>query len=170
MPRLLALLLAFALTLALPARAQEEDNVVGLTANDPAMSAAIETARSHLGQVFAATISEFGLGHPALSLKVAFPVEGGETEVEAIWVGEISLAQQGMAGKLQNEPLNMPGLHAGDEVRFDEAMIYDWSLAGPEGKFFGHFTTRILLGELPDAQAEALRAVLTEDPLPDGWR
>jgi uncharacterized protein YegJ (DUF2314 family) len=163
-----ALVLALALAAALPARAQDE--VISFADDDPAMSAAVETARNHLGQVLTATISEVGVGHPALSLKVAFPVEGGETDTEVIWLSEISLAQAGMAGKLANEPVNMAGLHLGDEVRFTQEMIYDWGLAGPDGKMFGHYTTRVLLHTLPEAQAAPIREILSDDPLPEPWR
>lgn len=170
MPRPLRLVLAILFTLAatLPARAQDE--VIAFSDSDPAMNAAIETARSHLGEVLTATINDFGVGHPALSLKVAFPVEAADMDTEVIWISDISLAQEGMAGKLANEPVNMPGLHFGDEVRFEQSMIYDWGLAGPDGKILGHYTTRVLLDGLPQDQAAPIRAQLADDPLPEAWR
>lgn len=170
MPRLPHFILALALSIAatLPARAQDE--VIPFANDDPAMSAAIQTAQSHLSEVLTATINEFGIGHPALSLKVAFPVEADDMDTEVIWLSDISLAQEGMAGTLANEPVNMPGLHFGDEVRFAQDMIYDWGLVGPDGKILGHYTTRVLLEDLPEEQAAPIRAQLADDPLPEAWR
>jgi len=167
-PFRLSLALVLGLAGSLPAVGQDE--VVSTNADDPAMSAAIETAQSHLAKVLTAAINEVGVGHPALSLKVAFPVDTDDMDTEVIWLSDISLAQEGMAGKLANEPVNMPDLHLGDEVRFSQEMIFDWGLAGPEGKVFGHYTTRVLLGSLPEDQAAPIRALLSDDPLPDAWR
>ena len=65
-----------ALALALTAPPAPADSVV-IVADDPAMAAAIETAQSHLSRVFGAVMDPDGKAHPALTLKVAFPVEGG---------------------------------------------------------------------------------------------
>lgn len=67
--------LALALTLASTLAGGAQDEVVPYSGDDVAMNTAIETGQSHLGQVLTATISDVGVGHPALSLKVAFPVE-----------------------------------------------------------------------------------------------
>ncbi len=170
MHRFATLALALALAVTMPAAAPAQDEVVTFGADDAVMNSAIETARSHLAQVLTATISDVGVGHPALSLKVAFPVDGDDMETEVIWLDQISLAQQGMAGRLANAPVNMPGLRLGDEVRFSQDMIYDWGLVGPDGKVFGHYTTRVLLVTLPGDQAAPIRAVLSDDPLPEAWR
>ncbi|GKY89464.1 DUF2314 domain-containing protein [Sinisalibacter aestuarii] len=170
MLRLASLTLALALSLAALAPASAQDDVISYGSDDPAMNEAIRSAQSHLGRVLVAAINEVGVAHPALSLKVAFPVEAEDMNAEVIWVDEISLAQEGMAGKLANEPVNMPGLHLGDEVHFSQEMIYDWGLVGPDGKVFGHYTTRVLIETLPEAQAAPIREALSDTPLPAAWQ
>ncbi|MCB1339371.1 MAG: DUF2314 domain-containing protein [Maritimibacter sp.] len=164
--------LVFALALAAPvvASAPAAAETVITEGDDPAIAAAVDEARAHLAQALAAGIGADGIGHPALTLKVGFPVETGEAASEVIWVSEIRRADDGFAGKLANDPLYMPGLKAGDPVSFAEAMIADWGLVGAEGRIFGHFTTRVLIDRLPEAEATAIRAVLTEAPLPAAWQ
>lgn len=175
MPRFALILLSLSLAFSAPlsGHAQQgtgDESVVSIADDDPAMVDAIKTARSHLGQVLTAAISNVGIGHAGLTLKVAFPVESAQMDREVIWLSDISLAQDGMAGRLANDPIAMPGLKFGDEVRFSEDMIYDWGLADPDGKIFGHFTTRVLLHQIPKAQADEIRAILSDDPLPEAWR
>ncbi|HHS94322.1 MAG TPA: DUF2314 domain-containing protein [Rhodobacterales bacterium] len=175
MPRFAIMLLSLSLAFAAPlsGHAQQgpgDESVVSIADDDPAMVDAIETARGHLGQVLTAAINEFGVAHPGLTLKVAFPVESAQMDREVIWLSDISLAQDGMAGRLANDPVAMPGLKFGDEVRFTQDMIYDWGLAGPDDRIFGHFTTRVLLDQIPKAQADEIRTMLSDDPLPEAWR
>ena len=160
--RALALVLA---TLAWISPAPAETVITA--ADDPRMAEAIETAQSHLARVVELGIDADGQGHPALTLKVAFPVEGGE---EIIWVAGVSRKGTEWTGSLANEPLHLTGLAAGDTVTFDQGMIADWGLVDASGKLFGHFTTRVLLETMPEDQAAPIRALLSEDPLPASWR
>ena len=164
MPRLprAARTLTFALALALVPVIAPAETVV-TEAGDPVIAAAIETARSHLARVFDVGFQEGGTAHPALTLKVAFPIEDGE---EIIWVAEAARAGADMSGKLANDPVHLPGLSAGDTVTFTEDMIADWGIVGAAGKLFGHYTTRVLIETMPEDQAAAIRDLLSDDPLP----
>lgn len=157
---------ALALSLTLSAPPALAENVV-IVADDPAMAAAIETARRHLPRVFGAAMDADGKAHPALTLKVAFQVEDG---AEIIWVANVARAGKRFTAILANEPVYLADLAAGDAVTFDDAMIADWGLAGDAGRLFGHLTTRVLLETMPEDQAAPVRALLSEDPLPAAWR
>jgi len=158
----LALGLAFT---APPAPCVAEDVV--FVAGGSSMSDAIHAAQSHLPQVFAAVMDADGKAHPALSLKVAFPVGDGE---EVIWVSKVKHTGKRFTAVLANQPMYLEDLMAGDEVTFDKEMIADWGLVGDGGKLFGHYTTRVLLETMPADQAAQIRALLTPAPLPAGWR
>lgn len=157
---------AFVAALALAPVTARADTVV-TTAGDAAMTAAIETARSHLDRVFDVGFGENGRGHPALALKVAFPVEAGQ---EFIWVAEVARTGGQLTGTRANAPLHLAGLRAGDEVRFTEEMIAAWGIVGASGKLFGHDTTRVLIASMPEDQPAPVRALLSDDPLPAAWR
>ena len=161
-----ASLIACATALALAPVAAPAETVV-TSAGDPAMAAAIATARSHLDRVFDEGFGDDGRAHPALTLKVAFPIETGE---EIIWVAEVARSGAAFTGTLANAPLHLPELNAGDEVRFGEEMIADWGIVGAAGTLFGHYTTRVLIETMPEDQAGPIRALLNEDPLPAAWR
>ena len=168
-PFVAAQALVLVLSLAVAPLAARCDTIL-TAADDPAMTAAIETARSHLDRVLNLAIPDTGIAHPALTLKVAFPVATDETGQEVIWVAGVARTPSGMTGTLANEPLYMPDHQAGDVVAFDQDMIADWGLAGPSGRLFGHFTTRVLIATLPDDQAAAIREMLSDSPLPAAWR
>ncbi len=174
--RRIALTLAASLAFALPGLAQDQaaeapsDQVVQVDTSDAAMSAAIAEAKSWLPNVFAIAIGPDGTGHPALSLKVAFPVATDKADTEVIWVGEIKRTSDGFQGSLQNQPAYVPELNAGDVVSFSEDMIADWGIVSTDARLFGHFTTRLLIGGLPEDEAEKVRALLSDDPVPASWR
>lgn len=168
----LALVLALALILAalaapLPAQAQAQTETIRIPEDDPVMAAAIETAQASLPLVFAAVLDAEGRAHPAFTLKVAFPVETGE---EVIWVSDVVRTPLGFSAALANDPRHLAGLSMGDTVTFQAPMIADWGLRADDGKLYGHYTTRALLATLPGEEAERIRALLSEAPLPAGWR
>ncbi len=174
--RLIALTVAASLALALPGLAQDQaadaptDQIVEVETSDAAMSTAIAEAQHWLPNVFAIAIGPDGTGHPALSLKVAFPVETDQAETEVVWVGEIIRGADGFQGNLQNQPAYMPELNAGDMVQFSEDMIADWGIVSTDARLYGHFTTRLLIGGLPEDQAAQISALLSDDPVPASWR
>ena len=157
---------ALALALALTAPPAPADSVA-IVADDPSMAAAIESAQSHLPRVFGAVMDADGKAHPALTLRVAFPVEDG---AEIIWVANVARAGTRFTAIFANQPLHLAGLAAGDAMTFDEDMIADWGLAGDAGRLLGHYTTGVLLETMPQDQAAQIRALLSEDPLPASWR
>jgi uncharacterized protein YegJ (DUF2314 family) len=163
--------LCLAAPAALPAAAQgTADPIVRFEAGDPEMAAAIAAARKTLPAFLAATLDAEGYGPDDGYLKVAFPVQHPEMETENIWVGPFRRFPDGVfVGLLANDPHAMPGLRNGDRVEFDQAMIVDWNLAAGGGKVWGDYTTRVVVGRLPEDQAAPLRARFSDPPVPSDW-
>lgn len=157
--------LTSALALAQPAAAQ--DPVTQHETGDPVMDAAIAEAKGSLDRVFTVAMNAQGQVHPAVFLKVAVPVSGGDVEVENIWVNEAVEGASGFSATLVNAPVYIDaGL--GDQITFAKDSIVDWSISD-NGKLYGNYTTRVQLPQM-DAQTRAsLSAQLSANPLPDGW-
>lgn len=154
---------------ALPAFAQ--DPVIGFSGDDPEMSAAIAEARTQLDVVLGQLVSPEGEIHPALNLKASLPVTQLDVEVEVIWVEALSLTEDGrFTGQLANDPSFMPGFSLGDTVTFARDQVADWSVLSTDGRMYGHYTTRVLLDDLPAAEAAQIRDLLSPDPFPEVWR
>jgi uncharacterized protein YegJ (DUF2314 family) len=134
------------------------DDVVQFQAQDDAMNAAIEEARTTLP----AFLARLDAGHilPTDSLKVGFPANGGH---EHIWVNQIARKGDELTGVLANEPNWMPGLHQGSPVTFAVDLVSDWSYQ-KDGVRWGNYTTRVMLPYLAPEEAEAVRASLSDTP------
>jgi uncharacterized protein YegJ (DUF2314 family) len=61
------------------------------------------------------------------------------------------------SGRFANEPRDLPGKHAGDQVKFAQGDISDWMFMR-SGKIVGGETIKPLLKSMPKADADALRA------------
>ncbi|WP_121631598.1 YegJ family protein [Tropicibacter alexandrii] len=159
------LILSLMLLAGTPAAAQDE--VIDYVADDPRMNAAMAAALKHLDPVLALVVNEDGTPHPALNLKVAIPIRMGPVTDEIIWIETIGRDDATFIGTLANEPMHFEGA-IGDPVRFEKGQIRDWSILTSTGQMFGHYTTRVMLDDLSDAEADGIRAILTPDPLPAG--
>lgn len=141
-------------------------------ADDATMEAAIAEARGFLPQFFSAFALMGGqdLG-PAFALKVALPVVGVEDGFEHIWVGDLErLGADRFAGALINHPNRLdPSLKQGSRVEFKEDMISDWWILSQDG-LYGAFTVRVILKDLPPAEAAAQKEMLSAKPVPESWR
>lgn len=144
----------------------QDSNVVGVAADDPTMTAAIQEAKKHLPRFLEKLqTSPETWQNPALKVGL----EGAGGAIEHIWVtGFQEVSPLKFEGYLNNEPVNLPGLSAGDMVEFTADQISDWSFL-ENGRGYGFYTVRALLDTLPAAQAEQMRAFLSEEPLPEGW-
>jgi uncharacterized protein YegJ (DUF2314 family) len=167
---LIALALAFTAT---PVLAQKpgagnglEDSVMGYADSDARMNAAIEHARALL-PLF---LQEFrGSNAPgAFTIKAGLATSDGGRE--HIWIGELRYEGEQLVGVLINEPYDLPGLRLGSRVEINPADISDWTIATPDG-VYGGFTTRVMIEDMPPAQAEQYRTGLqmTPDPTPSWW-
>jgi len=134
--------------------AEDHSPVVDVSNANMEMNAAIARARRTLPTFWASydTPKPNEEGH---SLKVSFPTRKGG---EHIWMAEVTKLPNGSySGRFANEPRDLPGKHAGDQVQFAQGDISDWMFMR-DGKIVGGETIRPLLKSLPKADADALRA------------
>lgn len=134
--------------------AEDRSPIVDVRTGDPEMNAAIAHARATLSTFWTSYDSPKPLesGH---ALKVRFSTRKGG---EHIWIAEVKRLPGGAySGVFANEPRDLPGKRAGDEVRFAEADISDWMFMR-NGKIVGGETIKPTLKSLPKADADALRA------------
>ena len=87
---------------------------------------------------------------------------------EHIWVSNLRRERGQLVGDLANEPVGLPGRHAGSRVEIDDALVSDWAIFADEG-MYGSFTTRVMLPFIDPSEAASLRQMLTPQPLPAGW-
>lgn len=149
------------------------DPVVEFAANDLTMNDAQAEAQRTLPKFFEATLDGAGRAQRDSLVKVAFPIEDASTPdmgVEVIWVGPFRKDGDSFVGALANEPVSMPGFNAGSQVEFSQDMIRDWIMPGPDGRAFGHYTTRVIASQSDDTQFKSMIArMLMPNPAPAGW-
>ncbi|SEW21702.1 Uncharacterized conserved protein YegJ, DUF2314 family [Cognatiyoonia koreensis] len=168
-----ALVLGLALALPVAAGAEvlpEPDPTVLFDANDPEMNSAITAARKSLPLFLNNALDADGFGPRGAYVKVRFPVSGGNFDNENIWVGPfLRLDRADFVGLLANQPEAMPGLNAGDQVTFDYDMIVDWNLDAGAGRFYGDYTTRVVISRLSQSEQNHYKARFIDPPVPTDW-
>ncbi|MEZ6023273.1 MAG: DUF2314 domain-containing protein [Hyphomonadaceae bacterium] len=142
------------------------DTVVGYHESDARMNGAIAQARALLPLFWAEFRSTDAPG--AFTIKAGLRTDDGG--VEHIWVGDLRFEGERLIGNLVNEPYYMAGLHEGSRVEVAMEEISDWTINTPDG-VYGGFTTRVMLEDMPPAQAEQYRVGLrmTPHPAPSWW-
>jgi uncharacterized protein YegJ (DUF2314 family) len=133
---------AIALAVALGALAGcSQDKVIWLDRNDKSMDPAFAKARETLPLFW----SKVDAGDPAITerlVKVGYPTTHGG--IEYLWMDVLSHNAIAINGRLVNEPEDVPGVHSGQDVTIEPSKVADWSYS-KGGKYFGQFTTRVLL-------------------------
>lgn len=152
---LLAAFVALSLLTTLPAaRAQ----VIDYRSSDDAMNAAMGKARGTLpvfDEAFRAKSAE------RYSVKVAIPASGGGNE--HIWMDVTGIEGGDYRGRIANKPVRIPKMQRGDSYRAKADKISDWAYV-QGGKMHGHYTTRVMLKDLPPEQAREFEGRMA--PLP----
>ena len=150
--------LAFASTLAggVSAHAQSprppeteapSERVVRVATVDPAMAAAIQTARASL-PYFLALAERPSHDQTDFMIKVGLPYDSG---VEYIWMMPFRRQGSEFVGEVSNTPKYFPGLKLGQSAIFDEDNIVDWAYR-KNGVPQGHYTTCVLVSRLKPAE------------------
>ncbi len=134
-------LLAMAAACALLASAcgAPPENVAQVAADAPAMVAAVARARATAGELVRRVESP-PAAQQYLAAKVEF-VEGDSRE--QMWVTGLRLQDGVLHGRLDNEPVLLRQVKAGDPVRVSPDSITDW-MAVDRALVCGGFTTRVL--------------------------
>lgn len=163
---LLALIALPALWLDAAPGGAESGSLIILDDHTPDMRKAIEKARDTLPKALEAASRGGTELSEGLSLKVTFAASNGN---EHIWVNRIARDGDGFIGLLANEPRYMPGKRHGSAVEFKPDAIIDWALPTDQGKFFGHYTTRVLIQNIAPEERGRIRSILNLRPAPRGW-
>lgn len=138
---------------------EADDNIAKVKIGDVEIAAARAEAR--------ATLPEFWerLDKPTMfetNFGLKFNLHHNRPDLgngELIWTSDVKRLKNGMVGAyLSNEPIT-DGYVNGQYVEFSEDAITDWQIER-EGKFDGHYSTRILLAQASPEQAEAIKAML----------
>lgn len=156
-----------AAALAAPTLADAPKKVVS---SDWQISQAWAAARATLPTAIGATEKRHGRFSPSLALKVALPVKDPDVQAEMIWVDRIRRNGVLFEARLAGYPRHMPGMRMGDTVDFFYDQIADWAVQAVDGRFYGYYTTRVLIKSMEPERAAKHRATLVDNPLPPGWR
>jgi uncharacterized protein YegJ (DUF2314 family) len=113
--------------------------VVEVSADDPAMLAAVAEARERWGEFVAAFQARAEGDH----FTVKAPITRGET-TEFIWIEVTGLEPEFVHGKLGNDPVDLEGLALGDAVEAPVGDVNDWCYIAGEGGPTGLFSLKAI--------------------------
>jgi uncharacterized protein YegJ (DUF2314 family) len=119
-----------------------------------AMDAAIAEAKANL-PVFWSNF-DAAPSKEEYSVKVSIPTPPYGDEL--IWMDVTGRQRDEVSGVLVNEPVHFPG-HNGDKFTAKTAQIVDWAYP-KNGKFYGHFTTRVLSPQMSAAERTEAEAMM----------
>lgn len=134
-----------------------------LSVHDANMKQAIIEARGSL-DLFFAKQDEIGDHFGEFALKVGLPTKANG--VEHIWVVNPSEENGKITGFLNNEPYDLvDGYAYTDKVEFTRDDVTDWTYFEGD-KYYGHFTTRLLIQDYDVATIASFMADMHDAPTP----
>lgn len=149
--------------------AKSSDGVIEYGASDMTMNDAQNKAQDSLPQFLEHALNAEGMAADGAMVKVAFPVTiNGVSGVEVIWVGPFAYIDSVFKGSLANHPRDIEA-NAGDTMEFTQDMVRDWMIRGSDGLLYGNYTTRVMLSDMSETEANQIRQVLAPKPVPAGW-
>ncbi|WGW02226.1 DUF2314 domain-containing protein [Tropicibacter oceani] len=148
---------------------QAEVRVIKVVTTDYQMAEAFRQARHSLPSALGGTQKKHGYFSPSLALWVAVPVPDQTVKVEMIWVDNIRRKGKGFQGTLAGHPRHMPGKALRSPITFNYSQIADWAVQAVDGRYYGYFSTRVVLDISEPAIAAQIRATLVERPVPRLW-
>jgi len=128
---------------------------------DPAMERAFKMARASLDQFL--ELARIPPPHlRGFALKVG--VHEGDDIVEYFWINDFIQSEDTFSGKINNRPLLVKRVRAGQDHKFQRADIVDWTYIDMETRtVHGNFTACALLARKPADIAAELRQKLGLD-------
>jgi uncharacterized protein YegJ (DUF2314 family) len=112
--------------------------VLGILPNDPRLQAAVSEARRRWPEFVAA----FEQRESGQFFSVKVPVREGK-QTEFMWLSVSALEHEMIYGRLDNEPVVMKRLHAGDQLRVPVGELNDWLYTRGD-TLTGGFTIEVL--------------------------
>ena len=123
--------------------------------DDPAMSAAIATARETIDRF----TTEFELGSGE-SFAVKVPIDSADAR-EHLWMTVEAFDGTHFDGRISNEPVLVDTVSLGEKYRVAKQDISDWMYL-ERGRMHGNYTMRARLDTMAPEQAAALRRTLAD--------
>lgn len=134
-----------------------KDEPAAMPDDDPAMRKAFDAARAGLDG-FLAKLASPPAGSSGFAVKVG--IRSG-SDLEYVWIGNLSVDGERLSGRLDNEPRKVKTLKAGDAHAFKKADIVDWLYVDrPRRRMHGNYTACALMTREPPKEAAALRKQL----------
>ena len=122
-----------------------KDAIMFAPEDDPDMNSAIESARTSLPK-FLELLGAPQSGMADFAVKVGLPTSGDG--LEHCWVSDLSHDDGILKGKLSVEPNDVEEYRLGSDITVNKDEISDWAYS-LDGTFYGHYTTRFLLIQMP---------------------
>jgi uncharacterized protein YegJ (DUF2314 family) len=133
-------------------RREGRPDIIRVADDNPAMSRAIERARSS-AEEFIRALQDPPIGADAFSVKLLI-TDPGNDEGEPIWLFPVRYENGSFFGNVNNEPDAVKSVRVGQEVEVAPDRISDWMYI-QDGKLIGGFTIRVLRdGMSPSERAE----------------
>jgi uncharacterized protein YegJ (DUF2314 family) len=145
---------------------QAESTYVSTPERDVALQREMGAAIAEAKTSFPAFWAKYDAAKPG---EGDFLVKAGMTDryggKEFIWMDVVSHTPEKVVGRLANKPEYLDAsLRQGSQVEVNVADLSDWAYE-KDGKFYGQYTTRVLLSRMtPSQRAEAMET-LTPTPL-----
>jgi len=129
--------------------------------DNPELAAAMKKGAEtlpHFWKIFESEKSQDG----GFGLKVGMPTNL-PGKYEFIWMSDIQRDGDMIVGNYSNDPVNIPGAKYGDRAEFTDERVIDWQYF-KDGLMYGHYTTRILIKEMPAEEVAYITLILGENP------
>lgn len=114
---------------------------------DEKMEQAIKSARESLPEFFSY------LSNPDNDMEnfaVKIGLKTRDDSLEHCWVSDLIYKDDILKGELSVEPNDVAEYRLGSEITINMDEISDWAYS-IKGKYYGHYTTKCLLPEMPEA-------------------
>ena len=122
-------------------------------------SQAYKTAQSTL-PLFLQSVLDAG-GKPVTDASIRISLTGSNEKENVKWVSLLSYQNGVFVGKASEQ---------GELTAFTAQQVLDWTFPNAQGKYFGNFTARETLTNIPSNHAVTISAQLTSQALPADWR
>lgn len=137
----------------------EESPVTYHKSEDPEMKAAFEKAQGTFRYFWKEVSLDYNRIIPALdmaSIKLAFSDDASDpdSQVEHMWVGDLSFDGETIVGTLLNSPNYLTSVTAGDEVRCGVDEISDWMITSL-GTIYGGYTVQVTRSRMNESDRNA---------------